>query len=354
MDLKKIYRRLLPVSKEAFHNDTEKRNKDLQDLKKQLEELKQQQKEEIKQVHISQQQCQELLEKYQQALEEIRLLTAEGGKKLEQMQSAQIQNTETIRVQYEKMLSAETQGQELIKKNTELIQRVGKENHDASRFAKEAVWADVYHDTVAASEWLKEKTFSPGRWAIGYPVLYTLYRVLDEFKPKNILELGLGQSTKLISQYVASHEDVMHKVVEHDESWIEFFKNGNTISERTQIIHKQLDEMTLNDKEHIRCYKNFAEGIMPGKYDLIFIDAPIGWDMKDYSRVDVLTILEECLPTSFVIMMDDSQRSGEKQTITLLEKRLQEMGIEYETGVYNGEKQTFMLTSKKDGFLCSM
>ena len=34
-------------------------------------------------------------------------------------------------------------------------------------------------------------SFSPGRGAIGYPVMYVLYRVLNEFKPTSILELGI-------------------------------------------------------------------------------------------------------------------------------------------------------------------
>lgn len=201
---------------------------------------------------------------------------------------------------------------------------------------------------------VKQKKFSPGRWAIGYPVMYVLYRVLDEFRPRSILELGLGQSTKMISQYVAANEAVIHKVVEHDTRWINFFKNGNQISEQTEIIQKDLIEANLNGKEHIRCYEDFEKDIVPGKYDLIFIDAPIGGDMKDFARVDTLNIIPKYLKDSFVIIMDDFDRSGEKNTLNLLEEKLQTNNIDYKKGVYSGRRDAALLCSKDFSFLSSL
>lgn len=68
---------------------------------------------------------------------------------------------------------------------------------------REILWANAFHDTIIDSEWLKSKTFSPGRWGVGYQYLYVLYRVLNEIKPRNILELGMGQTTRMIGQYAA-------------------------------------------------------------------------------------------------------------------------------------------------------
>ena len=65
----------------------------------------------------------------------------------------------------------------------------------------EVLWGEIFRDTIVNSIWLKDKSFSPGRWAAGYPFLYALYRVLDEARPKRILELGLGQTTRMIGQY---------------------------------------------------------------------------------------------------------------------------------------------------------
>ena len=94
--------------------------------------------------------------------------------------------------------------------------------------AGEAVWANVFHDATVGSDWLTDKAFWQGRASLGYQAMYVVYRILNEIRPKRILELGLGQSTKLISQYVWANADVLHTVVENNEAWIRFFTNVYT------------------------------------------------------------------------------------------------------------------------------
>ena len=70
-------------------------------------------------------------------------------------------------------------------------------------FIPEILWANIYHDTIASSDWLHDRTISPGglyRWGVGYNFLYAVYRILDEMRSRHILELGLGQSTRLSGQ----------------------------------------------------------------------------------------------------------------------------------------------------------
>ena len=96
---------------------------------------------------------------------------------------------------------------------------------DEIGYILELLWSQIYHDTVLGSDWLKNNSISPGgprRWAVGYNFLYTLYRILNEMRPKQILEIGLGQSTKLTGQY-ADYFDAKHLVVEHDLEWTKFF-----------------------------------------------------------------------------------------------------------------------------------
>lgn len=52
------------------------------------------------------------------------------------------------------------------------------------------------------------------------------------------------------------------------------------------------------------------------KFDVISIDAPIGTDLE-YSRRDVLELLPDILEKDFVILMDDANRQGERNTIAL-------------------------------------
>ena len=372
MDFRKLYRRILPVSKEAFHTDSEQKKTELRALNEKLSDLQnivskalEKQTEYIELLQIQRDNLQQIENKTIKESENLQKVieskTEEESIKLQQLiEEASLlikKNTEPFG-ELNKCVNEQSEiikGQMLAnKKNEELLRDISIGINNARRYSMENSWSNVFHDTIVHSSWLKNCIFSPGRWAIGYPAMYAIYRVLDEFKPQSILELGLGQSTKLIAQYVEANYGVCHKVIENDKKWITFFKNGNKISERTEIIYKELSESQLNGKEHIRCYKDFSNQIYPGKYDFIFIDAPIGWDMKEYSRIDILSILPDCLSGSFVIIVDDSQRQGERNTIAEIEKKLDENNILYSEGRYAGEKETCLIASQNWSFLSSL
>lgn len=224
----------------------------------------------------------------------------------------------------------------------------------------EILWANIFHDTIKGSKWLKNQPFSPGRAAIGYPTLYALYRILDEFQPQSILEIGLGQSTKMIGSYVKwkTEKDgrCHHYVVEHDKSWIDFFKSNFELSPNTEIfqmdlIKVQLEEPNTN-KTEVNMYQNFSEVLQNQKFDLIFIDGPFGSPI--YSRVDVIDLLPECLNESFILMLDDAERVGEQNTLKMIKNALNEEKISYAQNYYSGEKATAIITSENLHFFCTM
>lgn len=219
--------------------------------------------------------------------------------------------------------------------------------------ADEAVWGLVFRDAVRHSGWLENHSFYPGRWAVGYQYLYVLYRVLNEAKPKSILELGLGQSTHMITQYVASESTVCHRVVEHDREWITFFGQEHKLSDRTEIVRLNLIREALLDDPGVLVYENFRS-LADRKYDFISVDAPFGGDANIYARVDVLKLIPEYLEDSFVIMVDDVNRQGESNTVELIETTLKEHGIAYGEGAYKGNKETRIITSEDNKFLCTL
>lgn len=210
---------------------------------------------------------------------------------------------------------------------------------------KSIYWGQIYNNTISNSNWLKNKSISPGRWAVGYEFLYVLYRILDESKIKNILELGLGQSTKITSQY-ASFYNAHHIVIEHDKHWIDFIKNA-WMDNITSTIIKQTDiEIScLKGNKYYR-YKNFHK-LLERKYNLIIIDGPWGGD-GDVSRIDVLERLPNILENDFVIMLDDCGRVGEWNTFQAMADALKDIGVEISTGIYDGGgyKKTAIITSK--------
>lgn len=226
--------------------------------------------------------------------------------------------------------------------------------------ANEILWANIFHDTIIGSKWLQNQPFSPGRAAVGYPTLYALYRILDEFQPKSILELGLGQSTKMIGSYVrwkVQHkEECHHIIVEHDRSWIDFFQNSFELSEGTEVIQMDLIKAELESPQglmtEVNLYEGFGQNLKAYKYDLIFIDGPFGSPV--YSRMDVIDLLPECLEDSFILMMDDAERNGEQNTLQMMSNLLRESKIDISCNFYSGQKTTAIITSRDLHFYCTM
>lgn len=240
----------------------------------------------------------------------------------------------------------------LSEQNT-LINQVNRQSVISSRNASEAVWAEIFNNAITGSEWLTDTAFSPGRWAVGYPYLYVMYRVLNEVQPRNILELGLGQSTRMIAQYAACCK-ARHQIVEHAPEWIEFFARSFKLPSCSSIVTLDRELVPYKEAEAVRVFKDFSKTFAGQRFDFISIDAPLGGDMKQYARIDVLQLLPDCLAEDFVIMLDDCERPGEQHTWKEMEHALDSHGVKYATGVYSGKKDCWIMSSESLKFVCSL
>jgi len=239
------------------------------------------------------------------------------------------------------------------KKTTQIDKNVGYEKYGLSRKINEISWGMVFNSMTHDSEWLLDKNFAPGRWAVGYGYLYVMYRVLNQIKPQSILELGLGQSTKMITQY-AKCNSVEHYVVEHDAVWIDFFKKEHDIAKNTTVVQLDREMIDYNDVKDVRVFAGFTEKFAGKKFSYISIDAPLGGDMKELSRIDVLRLLPECLNDTFVITFDDVNRVGEANTAEEITRVLTESGIKFKTSLYKGETDFRLWCSEDVSFLCTL
>ena len=342
-----VLERILPLSARRFKQETG-------DLRQMMERQAQQLEQGQQQLKQGQQQ----LEQGQQRLEQEQQLLLDAVKQLsaEQCHQAELlsQGYATSASQIEEIREILHQAAEEQKQLASAVEKIRLQSTDAVRYASEAVWAETFNNAIAGSPWLTNTAFSPGHWAIGYPALYAMYRILNEARPARILELGLGQSTRMIAQYAAAHEDVSHQVVEHDPDWIAFFQNDFCLPENSRIVKLDREMMPYKEAEAVRVFKNFRETFSGQRFDFIFVDAPLGGDMKQYARIDVLGLLPECLTEDFVIMIDDANRSGEAHTIMEMRKLLDEAGILYKCGRYSGKKEAIVICAEHKGFLTSM
>lgn len=221
-------------------------------------------------------------------------------------------------------------------------------NEAQNGYLQEIYWANVFRDSIQDSVWLKNKSFSPGRWAINYIGLYVFYRVLNDFKPKSILECGLGQSSKMTIQYARYYNSKLN-IFEHNIPWIEFFKKS--FGDIDSFIRpSELEKVIIKGKESLT-YKNFEQKINNEKFDFIFIDGPYGSD--NYARSQLIKLVNN-LEKSFVVIMDDYERIGERETTDLFEEKLKFKEIKYLKKIYKSDKHLCLICSEDLEYLTSL
>ncbi len=213
-------------------------------------------------------------------------------------------------------------------------------------------WANVFNSTIVDSEWFKDQSISPGRFAAGYPLLYYLYRILNDTNPKTVLEFGLGQSTKMLFQYAGHYKNVKVTSLEHDPKWIRFFSNSLKASPNAEIVH--VENVVVNYKgEDTLSVLNIPDIVGRKTYDLIVVDAPYG--SERYSRSQILQLIPGNInKNNFCIIMDDFEREGEKETCVEIERLLHEHQIVFHKKAIKGEKFFALYCSDDLTFLKSI
>lgn len=221
----------------------------------------------------------------------------------------------------------------------------------AKHQANEIEWANIYHDSIRGKKWLEELPLNIGRWAGNYSFFYVLHRILNDYQPKNILEIGLGESTKMISTYLDNFlTQSKHTVVEHNPDWVNSFTNKFKISDRSKIEVIDLELKIVNGFE-VTGYKDFDIKITDD-FDLYIVDGPFGADR--FSRYDIISLVKKFeLNKEFIILFDDTNRKGELETCDDICSILKKKKINYHTFHYFGNKASTIIASDKYKFSTS-
>lgn len=214
----------------------------------------------------------------------------------------------------------------------------------------ELLKAEVFNSTIKNSEWYTYKSISPGDSAVDYTFLYTLYRVLNDIKPVNILEFGLGQSSKLVHQF-SSYYKLRATTVEHDSKWYNFFLNHINHEFEVNVEFLDLENVTYNKCETLT-YRFNNDKLLTQKYDLIIVDGPFG--SKRYSRSQIFKFIPNSLDETFCIIIDDCDRKGELETLSEVTAMLNENNIKFESRIYSGSKDHALICSQNLKFLTTL
>lgn len=222
---------------------------------------------------------------------------------------------------------------------------------EINRKADEVYWSAIFNSATTDSQWFLKKTLNPGRWAATYPFLYILYRIYNEMKPKNILEFGLGETSKVSYQYREAFPEAKLTIIEQDEKWLNFFANNiHNIIPNTLVL--EVEDKTVCGYT-TKVYKDLMQKLAGNKFDFIVVDGP--WGSERYSRYQIADIVEGgLLADQFAIIIDDCQRRGERDTAAKVKELLRSKDVKFAEGMYSGVKDTLLICSENYKFLTSL
>lgn len=130
----------------------EEKNKVIVDLQKEILELTSQQK-------LIMTEQSELLKQYVIEINE-KLNNVEL--KIETQKNSSRNDTEEVKDSVKKAMNIEL----------EKIENLEQSIQEVKGINKEILWGEIFNNTVSNSDWLTDRSFSPGRWAVGYQYLY--------------------------------------------------------------------------------------------------------------------------------------------------------------------------------------
>lgn len=226
--------------------------------------------------------------------------------------------------------------------------------------------AEVFHDRIQDSPWFVHQRLSPGNYAADYGFLKTLYNVLSAMRPGNILEFGLGQSSKLVHQY-AAHYHANAVTCENSDEWIEFFFRGETDGEGPfggapqdavwevaalgypmKIRRLPLEKTTVHGVL-TTSYKDVASVFAGQRFDFILVDGPYGEER--FSRPEIIPLAESNLTGRFCILMDDTQRAGDRETFEEVQSVLRRRDVPFVASTNAFSKSHSLIVSPDLRFL---
>lgn len=230
------------------------------------------------------------------------------------------------------------------------IPQILENQNQIMKLQRENLFAQRFNNSIQYSEWLKYQNFSPGGWAVDYSFLYVLFKILNFMKPSNVIEFGLGQSSKMIHQY-ASYYQKDAITIEHDKDWMDFFQKDKQGNYHVNIKLMDLEIINYKEKE-TRTYAKIEDYCVGNKYDLIVVDGPFG--SEHYSRPQIINLAKNNFARTFCVIIDDTNRIGEEETIYELFSVLKDRNIEYCHRTYKSIKSFTVVCSKDLRFLTTI
>jgi hypothetical protein len=169
--------------------------------------------------------------------------------------------------------------------------------------ASELFYLEVFNSAVARSGLVVPSLYPVGS-AANAGLLYAVFRLAEDFPGLSWLELGAGQSTLLVDALAEAGRIGAALTLEHDAGWAA--RIGAQVGHEVRMAPLRRATVQGVDAETY----DFAP---ERRYDMVLVDGPIGAARR--SRWGALKLLETALADEFVVLFDDAERPGERETI---------------------------------------
>lgn len=150
-------------------------------------------------------------------------------------------------------------------------------------------------------------------WAISPDFANLLLSLIDEVKPKVIVELGSGVSTIINAYRLEALGEGKVLALDHDAAFAEKTRENlrrHGLAEWASVHHTPLVELRFG--ERVREWYDLSQVPDLPPIDLLIVDGP-PTDGRPESRYPALPLLHERLADGAVIVLDDAGRADEKK-----------------------------------------
>jgi predicted O-methyltransferase YrrM len=144
---------------------------------------------------------------------------------------------------------------------------------------------------------------------------------------KLIVEFGGGISTIYVARLLAKRKTGRLITIEHDMDWartLQGMLESEGLSDRVSLVYAPLTDVKYSIDNKLDTSQWYAEepiaiALGNDKIDLLIVDGPNPTDEDLYSRYPAMPVLLNRLASSYMVLLDDSGRRGERKVIQVWE-----------------------------------
>lgn len=150
------------------------------------------------------------------------------------------------------------------------------------------------------------------KYAASPDMLLTVLKTISRHKPRVIVELGSGSSTRMIDTYLEqTGSSALFYSVEHDRHYLEQTR-AQLQAGRTHLVHCPLKEVELDGRTY--SWYDLSGLQLEGRIDLLIVDGPPE-QLNDQARYPAYSLFKDQLSDEAIILLDDAARPDEQRII---------------------------------------